>query len=103
MSDGADNSHKLTDIGDVRDEGYEEDVMVAKPARKMGKISDDLSDPQWNKPKWELAQLQIKVVAEEKKADAELFQIQIQIQILADAIAMTGKSKNNVASCVRKV
>ena len=45
----------------------------------------DSTSCQW-KPKWEMAQLLIKVVAEEKKADAELF------QILAEAIG-----KNNVA------
>ena len=45
----------------------------------------DSTSCQW-KPKWEMAQLQIEVVAEEKKADAELF------QILAEAIG-----KNNVA------
>ena len=73
-SDGTDNTHKLVDIGDIRDDKYEENLKVAKPTRKMGKIPDNLEDPQW-KQKWEMAQLQIKVITEEKKADAELFQL----------------------------
>ena len=35
MSDGTDNKHKLTDIGDIRDENYEENMKAAKPTRKI--------------------------------------------------------------------
>ena len=40
----------------------------------MGKIPDNLEDPQWEQ-EWEMVQLQIQVITEEKKADAELFQL----------------------------
>ena len=45
MSDHNDNTHKLVDIGDTRDENYEENLKAAKPTRKMGKIPDNLEDP----------------------------------------------------------
>jgi len=64
----------MEDIGHPEDEQYQEKLKRANPERKIIPMPTEVQDPQF-KAKFEMAQLSIKIAAEQRKADAEMFQI----------------------------
>ena len=71
-SDGTTCIHLMHDIGHTEDDEYENNLEIAKSDAKLVQMPTTFNEPYF-KERWNIAQLSVKVVAELKQAEKQLF------------------------------